>query len=160
MKSKYLTFLLLTLSFLSLAIFCFEVKGYDKTNEESIDVWLILHLREYETDFPISNVSISIKILTEWGSIQEGPHISDEFGKIKVYLGKFSGVNLFKSPLLTELTLSDNYILIKVNDVFIEDATFSAQYSLNQTVYSNMQISVDQEISGTNVFIKNSFQNS
>jgi len=154
MKSKYLTFLLLTLSLLSLAIFCFEVKGYDKTNEESVDVWLILHLREYETDFPISNVSISIKILTKWGSIEEGPHISDEFGKIKVYLGKFSGVNLFKSPLLTGLTLSDNYILIKVNDVFLEDATFSAQYSLNQTIYSNMQISVDQEISGTNVFIK------
>jgi len=149
MKSKYLIMLLSLLIFFFVS-FCFEVRCHD----ELANVWLILYVREYGTDLPIENISISVKLLTAWGALEGGQHVSDESGKIEVYLGKFAKANLLKSPYLTGLTLSNNYTLIKVNDVFLEDIDFSAQYTLKETQYSDMRVKVSQKISETDIFIK------
>lgn len=151
MKSRNLTLTTLTLILLAVpTAFLPEARAYD----EKISVWLTLNLREYGTDLPVSNVSLSVKLSTVWGDVEEGPHISDELGEIKVHLGEFARKSLLKRPLLTELTISKNYTLIKVNNVFLEDSSFSAQYTPNQTRYSNMQVRVDQEISETDLFVK------
>jgi ABC-type antimicrobial peptide transport system permease subunit len=151
MKNKrYLGLAILFLLILLPAMYYSEVKCYDG----KLQTWLTLNLREYWTDTPISNVSISVGILISGKRINLRPYVSDEFGKVSVYLGEFSNKELATPPKLTDLTLSNNYTLIKVNSIFLEDVKYSAQYVLGQTQFSNMQIALEQETSGNKSVIK------
>ncbi|MEM3104977.1 MAG: hypothetical protein QXD69_05700, partial [Candidatus Bathyarchaeia archaeon] len=84
-------------------------------------VWVTLYLREYGTDIPIENISLSITIATSSGTLKQGPWKSDETGKIDVFLGEFSIRALSTLPRVVELSLTGDYLLIKVGEVFIED---------------------------------------
>ena len=151
MKDKrYLSLAILFFLTLLSAVYCNEVKCYN----EAFQTWLTLRLREYWTDTPINNVPVSVGILISGRRVELGPYISDEFGRINIYLGEFSSEELATSPKLTDLTLSCNYTLIKVNNVFLEDTKFSAQYISGQTQFSNVQITLEQEISDDKVVIR------
>ncbi|MEM1507087.1 MAG: FtsX-like permease family protein [Candidatus Bathyarchaeia archaeon] len=118
-----------------------KVECYDG----NVQVWLRFSLREYRSDNPLNNVSVSIKISTPKGRFELGPYVSNETGIIVVPLGEFSAKDLSTPLRLTDLVLSGDYIPIKVNNVFLEDIPFSAQYKSRQVEFSNMQITVEHE---------------
>ena len=161
MKSKRLMIpSLLFLALFSILMTSYGVKGYEEN--ETVEVWLTLSLKEYRTDIPVSNVSMSVTIYIrwedEWGDIREeimeGSHVTDERGRFHIYLGNITPSNSIIPPRLIGISLSDNYTLIKVNDVFLEDTDFSAQCVLSNVEYSDMWIRVDQEFSDSQVTIK------
>jgi hypothetical protein len=137
-------------SLMLLTTFSYETKGYDG----NVKVWLMLHLREYGTDIPITNVSVSATISSVWGDLQGYLRLTDEYGRISVFLGEFINKSSLAPPRLTQLTITDNYTLIKVNDIFLEEIKFTAAYTSNQIKYTNLQIRINQENVGENVFFK------
>ncbi len=137
-------------SLMLLTAFSYENKGYDG----KVKVWLMLHLREYGTDIPITNVSVSAVISSVWGDLQGGPRLTDEYGRVSVFLGEFINKSSLSPPRLTQLTITDNYTLIKVNDIFLEEIKFTAAYASNQIKYANLQIRINQESLGENVLFK------
>ncbi|MBS7635015.1 hypothetical protein KEJ34_05940 [Candidatus Bathyarchaeota archaeon] len=137
-------------SLMLLATFSYETKGYNG----NVKVWLMLYLREYGTDIPINNVSISATISSVWGDLQGGPRLTDDYGGTTVFLGEFINKSSLAPPRLTQLTITDNYTLIKVNDIFLEEIRFAAVYASNQVKYTNLQIRINQENIGEDVFFK------
>jgi len=126
-------------------------------------VWVTLYLREYGTDIPIENISLSITIATSSSTLKQGPWKSDETGKIDVFLGEFSIRALSTLPRVVELSLTGDYLLIKVGEVFIEDIDdLDAQYDLKGVRYKNIQINFpsilkpgrEVEILDDKVFVK------
>lgn len=133
-----------------LATSSYETRGYDG----KVRVWLTLYLREYGTDIPITNISISVTIISTWGDLQGGPYQTDEYGKIIVSLGEFAERTALTTPRLTRLTITNNYTIIKINDVFLEETRYTAAYTPDQVEYTSLQIRVNEERSNENVFLE------
>lgn len=149
-KRNIKSFILILFSLLLLTTFSHETRGYNG----NVKVWLMLYLREYGTDIPINNVSISVTISSVWGDLQGGPSLTDDYGEITVFLGEFINKSSLAPPRLTQLTITNNYTLIKVNDIFLEEIRFAAVYASNQIKYMNLQIRINQENVGEEVFFK------
>ncbi|MCP8322376.1 MAG: hypothetical protein H3Z52_15780, partial [archaeon] len=59
-----------------------------------------------------------------------------------------------KPSKILKLNLSNNYTLIKVQDSFIEDTEYSAEYVPNLTRYTGLQINLDQKDLGNQIIIE------
>jgi len=131
--------------FMLLLSISFFTASYSYSASESqngtIHLLLVLRLRDYRTDMPISNTSITATIQTAWGKFHVGPVFTNESGVIQVSLGTVKNLTSLESPKLLELSLSNNYTLIKVQDVFMEDENveYSAEYVKNYTNYERIE---------------------
>lgn len=148
-KSMLLTILLI-LPLALLATSSYETRGYDG----KVMVWLTLYLREYGTDIPITNISVSVTILSAWGDLKGGPYQTDEYGKITALLGEYVERAALTTPRLMRLTITNNYTIIKINDVFLEEIQYGAAYAPNQVEYTNLQIRINQERLNENIFFR------
>ncbi|MEM2561508.1 MAG: ABC transporter permease, partial [Candidatus Bathyarchaeia archaeon] len=154
---KYAT--MITLIFLLLMIFSSEVRSPD----ENYSVWVTFYLREYKTEIPVTNISISFTITTSLGTTKLGPWTPDDTGKINVFLGEFSTKALSTPPRLVEVSLTNNYLLIKIGEVFVEDIDgLDAQYNFKEVRYRNIQVNLpnivrpgrEVEILDNKIFVK------
>lgn len=119
----------------------------------NISVLLTLHLREYGSSRPLSNISVSVAMSTILGYV-ERIWTTDENGRVTAHLGEIAKVTTLTPPRLTKISLSDNYTLVKINNVFIEDTSFTARYVKGKTEYANMQITVDQKSYSDKILIE------
>jgi len=101
---------------------------------EKDDLWLVLHLRNYKTDMPISNTSITLTISTPQKEIQFGPSLTNETGIVQFPFGDVLSLFYAKSIAL-KLEISNNYTLIKLNETFLENLQYTSEYSQNHTRY-------------------------
>ncbi|MBS7606455.1 FtsX-like permease family protein [Candidatus Bathyarchaeota archaeon] len=131
----------------------FTIYSRAEGSDGNVSVLLTLYLREYGTNRPIGNVSISIAISTILGHV-ERIWTTDENGRVTAQLGEVTKVTTPTPPRLTKISLPDDYALIKVNNVFIEDTSFTARYVRGKTEYANMQITVDQKSYGDKILIE------
>lgn len=147
--------LILSIIFLTKPSIC---QDHDEsTSEVTINVLLIVNVRNYATDTPIVNVTLEAKFFTPWGSIDVHGS-TNEAGTIEVPVTTFtltSGANILPGPSrLSELTLWNNYTVIKINNVFMDEVDYSAEYVINQTSYWNMRIALKTVNSGEKIFIE------
>jgi ABC-type lipoprotein release transport system permease subunit len=138
-----LTMLILSVSFCS--AHAYSENGFTETNE--VPLWLVLHFNDYMTDMPVSNVSISATIHTDWGLLTLDSILTNETGTIQVFLGNVTTASSFTYKRLQEIELSDNYTLIKVQDVLVEDTGWStqnyeAEYVTNFTKHRGLRINL------------------
>jgi len=121
---------------------------YGSPDERLLSVWLVLRLRDYQTDMPISDTSVKATIYTDWGETRIGyyaPVSTNETGVIQILLKQAAwepASPRSKSSRLLELGLSNNYTLIKIDDLFMEEAEFTAEYSPNYTMYDGKPFSI------------------
>jgi len=127
---------------------CFSSTSLEKS------LWLVVHVRDYETDMPIANVSVTATLLTLWGAKSIGPVLTNETGLIKVFLGNVSWKETSATPILNDLSLSGNHVLIKVADLFMEDQQYVSEYIQNLTKYSEMRIPLSQKITEDNIIVQ------
>lgn len=140
MKPSRLAFpsLLIVLS-VSLLFTCSVSEPYQ---ERKLDLWLVLRLRDYETDMPIPDTSVTATVSWAWRDVKIGPLFTNETGIIQVFLGEFADLHTSTPSRLQELGLSSSFTAIKVHDSFIEDEKYSAEYVANYTRYEGMGISL------------------
>jgi len=188
MKKPKILPLLFFLLFLT-SIVPINASASSETNE--IDLWIVLHFRDYKTDLPVSNLSVTATIslpFQPW-QIRIGPLRTNETGTIQTFLEKLelqeysrselAGMSttklreiannigipdwgnkyqlierilkaqevsgwkeLLKPSRLQDLKLSDNYTLIKVENTYVEDIKYNAEYIANTTIYEGLQISL------------------
>ena len=146
--------LILVISFCVEYAYCAD--GSSETEE--VPLWLVLHFRDYNTDMPVANISVSATVYLEgreggrsmdqWKTVES--FRTNETGSIQAFLGNMDEVAFFNQKLLRELDLSDNYTLIKVQSVLVEDQSWStrvyeAEYVSNSTVHEGLRIDLDYE---------------
>ena len=102
--------------------------------DERNDFWLILHLRDYATDMPISNTSITLTISTSREEVRFGPFLTNETGIVQFSISDALALISTENPVL-KLEISNNYTLIKINEMFLEDLQYTGEYSQNHTRY-------------------------
>ncbi len=127
--------IVLIILFVSLLLTC-SYTASDAIQDENNDLWLILHLRDYKTDLPVSNISVTLTIFTTQKEMRFGPVLTNETGIIQLFFG--DALKAFynaKYPIL-KLDISNNYTLIKLNETFLEDLQYTAEYSQNHTRYT------------------------
>jgi len=140
---------------LLISLFCSHSYGVPESRQDrKIDLWLIFRLRDYRTDMPISNVSVVAGISTSWGDENVGPAVTNKTGIIQVFLGNYPNMSFPERPTLLDLSLSKNYTLIKVHDLFLEDAEYVGEYAANCTRYTQMKINLDQKNVRNSTFIE------
>jgi len=123
---------------------------------DEVPLWLVLRFRDYNTDMPVANISVSATVrlersegggwVEEWRTIESVR--TNETGSIQVFLGNTGGAISFEEKSLRQLALSDNYTLIKVQSVLVEDVSWStrfyeAEYISNFTMHEGLQIDLD-----------------
>jgi len=145
---------LLAVALFSLVILFADFSYEVKCSDETVNVWLTLQLREYETDMPIANTSISVVVSTVWGNLQAGPYFTDEHGNATILLGKYPSKTSKSPPRITQITLVGNYTIIEVNNVFIEDIEYTARYISGTVDYRNLWIAILQEEIDNNIFLQ------
>jgi len=129
--------------------------GETATDQESeVKLWLVLRLRDYATDMPISNISITATISTPWGEQDVGPTFTNKTGMIQVFAGKVSRLDSSEPSRLVNLDLPNNYTLIKVHDSFMEDVEYTAEYAANNTKYTEMSITLAENNLKNQTFIE------
>ncbi|RLI36391.1 hypothetical protein DRO55_03635, partial [Candidatus Bathyarchaeota archaeon] len=123
--------------------------------EANIALWVIFRVRDYRTDMPISNVSVTAVITSDWISEIRTPlRTTNETGVVKVLIGNVPNVTVRNPPRVVAFSLGGNYVAIKVIDSLIEDLTFEAEYKMNVTNYWNTRINLPYKIEGDRVFIE------
>ncbi len=120
--------------------------------EQKVNVWVVINVRDYKTDLPIQNVTLSMSITTAWKEGSVGPISTNETGTAKVYFGEYMP-RKGEQPSLEDLILFNNYTLIKINNLFIEDIDFTGEYSVNSTRYDNLGTTLLQRNTGREVLI-------
>ncbi|MEM2431742.1 MAG: FtsX-like permease family protein [Nitrososphaerota archaeon] len=154
---KYATITILM--FLLFTMFCSEVRSPDG----NYLIWVTFYLREYGTEVPVANTSLSFTLTTSLGTVKLGPWKPDDTGRINVFLGEFSTKALSVPPRLVEISLTNDYLLIKIGEVFIEDIDgLDAQYDFKEVRYRNIQVNLpnimrpgrEVEILDNKVFVK------
>lgn len=156
MRDKKILNKLLATLILSLALFTtfsYEAKCY----KGSVNVWLTLQLREYRTDIPLSNTSLSLIVSTNWGQFNLGPYFTDKHGNATIFLGEYAPPTSRSPspPRIAQITLVGNYTIIKVNNVFIEDiARCTAEYNSGTVTYKSLWIPILTEVIDNNVFLR------
>jgi len=156
-------FPLLFLLFLA-SIVPINASASSETNE--VDLWIVLHFRDYETDLPVSNISVTATInlpFTPWQR-QIGPLRTNETGTIQSFIGEFeiedysslqpSGWKLLKPSRLRELQLSDNYTLIKVENTYLEETKYNAEYVANTTIYKELRVNLAYILEDRNLLVE------
>jgi len=146
MKPPQVVFLVILLVFL--ASLCPSLaKESDVLVEESVEVPLLLVLRflDYKTGLPVSNLAISATVFTDLGSKSINFAVTNETGMVQVFLGNVQPKATFRQKSLQLLRLSDNYTLIKVQNVFMEDVglstrNYNAEYVANSTRHSGLNV--------------------
>jgi len=151
MKPPRITFLLLLLALSSTLSYSHGTLSQGR--DERVGLWLVLRLRDYNTDMPVSNVSITATISTDWGEMIIGPVATNETGTVQVFLGDVENLTSPTPSKLSELDLSGNYTLIKIHDLFMEDAEYTSEYMVNHTRYSEMEINLIHRKLGNDTFI-------
>ena len=162
---RVFSLMVLTILFLS-AVYIVE-PSLGKSNEEdlTVNVWLVLRLRDYETDMPISNVTVKAKVSSAWGNV-EMQESTNETGTIQVFVSSFTQssdvITIPRTPpRLYELTVWDNYTVIKINNVFMDEVNFKAGYwyrpsvgLVNCTTYWDMAVTLKSEAMKSQIFIE------
>jgi len=98
------------------------------------DLWLVLHLKNYKTDMPISNTSITLTFYTSKKEVQLGPASTNETGIVQFSFGDVLSLFYSKS-IAMKIAISNNYTLIKINETFLENIQYTGEYSQNYTRY-------------------------
>jgi len=134
MKVVRIAFLMFMAILSTSFLFPYSYTVSEPIQDEKNNLWLILHLRNYKTDLPVSNTSITLTISTSQKEMRFGPVFTNETGTVQLFFG--DALNLFYAKSLTlKLKISNNYTLIKLNETFLEDLQYIAEYSQNHTRY-------------------------
>lgn len=147
---------LMGILFLFLITSCCRVTVAEKSASGMVDLWLILYLQDYQTNYPIANISVSASVILDISArpLRINPSAqTNEMGEIRVFVGSFAQESLPTGARLVQLSLSDNYLLIKVNDVFLEEIKYDAEYSGNSVRYTNLRINLNRKDYGTYTLI-------
>ncbi|MCW4019779.1 MAG: hypothetical protein NWF14_00900, partial [Candidatus Bathyarchaeota archaeon] len=115
---------MIVLSVSSCCVWAYAENGSETTE---VPLWLVLRFRDYNTGIAVSNISISAEVRTDWGTMTISSKLN-ETGIIEVFLGNVAKGTHFGLRRLQELELSGNYTLIKVQNVFMEDSSYSLRY--------------------------------
>lgn len=182
-------FLLILFLFLLTSITPLNMSVSSETNRGyKIDLWIVLHFRDYKTDLAVSNLSVTVVISLPFPPWQKqiGLLRTNKTGTIRSFLGELEvreytreelekkstselrnianniGISnlgskqrlikrildaqqlsvwkrLLKPFGLQELHLSDNYTLIKVENTYLEETIYNAEYVANTTIYKELQ---------------------
>lgn len=137
---------------LSVNLYLTHTYAADFTQEtKTVPLWLVLRLRDYNTRIAVANISVSAKVHTDWGTKTINSMRTNETGVVAIYLGKIEAESSFKTKRLLEIELSDNYTLIKVQNVFVEDSSLStrnykAYYVPNYTRHEGLRIDLSYKV--------------
>lgn len=125
---------------------------------EQIPVYLVIHVRDYNTDIAVTNLSITVNVNTDFGYVQFSNRTS-ETGDMQTTLGSIANNTVLQTMTLEYIDLSENYSLIKVKNTFVDELTlyygFYSTYGANHTSYyfstvlSNRILADRQYIEGT-----------
>jgi len=115
---------------------------------KEVPLWLVINLRDYNTGMPVSNISVSLSIYTDLGFRTIDSVLTNETGTIQAFLGHVDPETSFGERRLQEIELGKNYTLIKVQNVFVEDESWStrdyrAEYVSNFTRHRGLEIELD-----------------
>ncbi|MCS7119985.1 MAG: hypothetical protein NZ952_02110, partial [Candidatus Bathyarchaeota archaeon] len=143
--ARYLTVAIICI--LSLAM-CVRAEEVSVMQANVVPLWLILRFRDFNTNLPISNVKVNVSLFTDQGARTISALITNETGTVQFFLGNVLATSSFRNRRLTDIFISDNYTLIKVQNVFIEDYSastrnYSASYSKNWTIHRGLQIDLE-----------------
>jgi len=115
---------------------------------KEVPLWLVISLRDYNTGMPVSNISVSLTVYTDLGFKTIDSIRTNETGTIQVFLGNVDPETTSGEKRLQEIELGKNYTLIKVQNVFVEDESWStrdyqAEYVSNFTKHRGLEIELD-----------------
>ncbi len=137
---RILLLLLVLTSIISYSVTC-SFSSPEGAEEANMALWVIFRVRDYRTDMPISNVSVTAVITSDWISeINTPPRTTNETGAVKVLIGNAPNVTIWNPPRVVGFSLGGNYVVIKVIDSLIEDLTFEAEYKMNVTSYWSTKV--------------------
>jgi len=126
---------------------------------KEVPLWLLIHFRDYRTDMPVSNISVSFAVYTDWGLKTVDFTQTNTTGIIQFYLGKVRKGTFFDYKALQEIEFSHNYTLIKIQNIFVEDESWSttnyhAEYVPNFTIHRGLQVDLDYKDLGNQHLIE------
>ncbi len=154
MKASHVAFFVLTFI---LALSVIESSCVPETKAASyVAISLILRVRNYADDMPISNTSITATVtLPDRGQKQVPLTATNATGVIQVSLGSILRPSPIRQPVLLQISLSNNYTLIKIQDRMLEDLAYIADYIPNVARYTDgLSINLDYEDLGTQFIIE------
>jgi ABC-type lipoprotein release transport system permease subunit len=120
---------------------------------ETVPVYLTIRFRDYNTGIAVANLSVTVGAYTYWG-ISRISNRTDEIGVVQITLGNIEKSNVPQATL-DSIELSDNYMLIKVQNTFIEELPifeieqnygYQAEYNANHTKYSRLNTDLSNKV--------------
>ena len=125
--------------------------------DETVPVYLSIQVRDYNTGIAVANLSVSLVVYTDWGFITITNRTS-ELGIVQIYLGDVNTTYVPDNMALRSVDLADNYTLIKVQNIFIEQLQLyyyqRQQYYANHTTYNQMSIALSSRVTTTKQYIE------
>jgi len=115
---------------------------------ETVPVYLTIQVRDYNTGIAIANLSVVIDVFTDWGYRRISNRTS-ETGIVQTLLGTIAKTTVPGRMTLANVDLSENYTLIKIQNVFVEEiqsSRFQQDYNANHTIYSGIGISLSSRV--------------
>ena len=109
---------------------------------ETVPIYMSIQVRDYNTGIAVANLSVVFDVVTDWGS-RRITNRTDEVGVVQMYLGTVDATYVPSTMTLRNVNLADNYTLIKVQNVLIEQLQyyfFNWYYYANHTTYNQLGI--------------------
>lgn len=123
---------------------------------ETLPVYLSIQVRDYNTGIAVANLSVTFNVFTDWG-YKRIVNRTDEIGYVQMYLGDAESNYVPSDMTLRNVDLADNYTLIKVQNVFIEQLQFyyyGREYYANHTTYTQMGIDFSSRVTADKQYIE------
>ena len=123
---------------------------------ETVPIYLSIQVRDYNTGIAVANLSVTIDVFTDWGYRRISNRTS-EIGVLQISLRDVETTFVPDNMILMSVDLADNYTLIKVQNIFIEElqtSRYQEQYSANHTVRTQLGIDLSSRILSNKQYIE------
>jgi ABC-type lipoprotein release transport system permease subunit len=123
---------------------------------ETVPIYMSIQVRDYNTGIAVANLSVVFDVVTDWGS-RRITNRTDEVGVVQMYLGTVDATYVPSTMTLRNVNLADNYTLIKVQNVFIEQLQyyfFNWYYYANHTTYNQLGIDLSSRTTNNKQYIE------
>ncbi|MEM2129512.1 MAG: FtsX-like permease family protein [Candidatus Bathyarchaeia archaeon] len=123
---------------------------------ETVPVYLTIQVRDYNSGIAVANLSVVIDVFTDWG-YRRISNRTNETGIVQMLLGTIPKTTVPGRMILANVDLSENYTLIKVQNVFVEEiqaTRFEQDYNANHTIYSGIGISLSSRVLDSKQYIE------
>jgi hypothetical protein len=112
---------------------------------ETVPLSLALRFRDYNSGIAVANISVSVRVSTDLGMIRLDAVCTNETGMIQSFIDDIEPETTVALKTLQYVMLSDNYTLVKVQNIFVDDpgistSNYNAMFSANQTMHSGLRI--------------------